>query len=350
MDIKRIFMSCLVPLVLVGCSKGIGENGASSDASEIPTSTSLLNGTTTLVSIDPYANEDLVWIADTCEAEQKTYGFMIDASRTADNPDIAGQELDFLDFEAVKSVIKNWQNAWNDLNLALQTVGQTALGLSARENAGLGYDGRTPGIMFYYSNSSKWFYPLNLAQEDHEDVAHYCSMLPPRPLSISADPETEVVYQLGDTGPGGGIIIYVDEAGFDNSSGDETSIGAMCLKARCNYLEIAPTDLEGLYSWDDAIVVSEAFSTAAANDWTLPSKGALNEMCKYAFGDTRNRICNAQGNDIFTNSFGNFSRDNYWSASEFDINYSWIQNFYGGGYQGKSPKHHTSVVRPVRVF
>ena len=34
-DIKRIFMSCLVPLVLVGCSKGIGENGASSDASAV---------------------------------------------------------------------------------------------------------------------------------------------------------------------------------------------------------------------------------------------------------------------------------------------------------------------------
>ena len=167
--------------------------------------------------------------------------------------------------------------------------------------------------------------------------------------STSSDAGVEVVYKLGDTGPSGGIIIYVDEAGFDNSSGDDTSIGAMCMTGTCHYLEIAPTDLEGQYSWDDAIVASEAFSTASANDWMLPSKGALNEMCKYAFSDTSNRKCNDEGNSRFTNSVGGFSNDEYWSSSEINVGNAWFQHF-NYGYRLNSPKDYTYYVRPVRAF
>jgi hypothetical protein len=183
-DTKRIFMSCLVPLVLVGCSKGVGENGASSDTLQIATSTTIMNETTTLVTIDPYANEDLVWIADTCEAEQKNYELLMDVSRTADNPEIAGQELDFLDGDAVKVAIGDYYDAWNDLDEALQTVGKSSLGLSARENAGLGHFASLPTKAYYphvQNEMLKWFYPLDKIQIPHEDVAHYCLMLPPRP-------------------------------------------------------------------------------------------------------------------------------------------------------------------------
>jgi hypothetical protein len=123
----------------------------------------------------------------------------------------------------------------------------------------------------------------------------------------------------------------------------------MCLTVSCNYLEIAPTDLEGWYSWDDAIVASEAFSTASANDWMLPSKDALNEMCKYAFNDTRNRICNDAGNGRFTNGFGGFLRDSYWSSSEVDINYAWSQSFNYGAPSNLF-KYITGYVRPMRAF
>ena len=153
---------------------------------------------------------------------------------------------------------------------------------------------------------------------------------------------------VGDTGPGGGIIVYVDVAGFDNSSGDPTSIGAMCLKITCHYLEMAPTDLEGSYWWDEASVAAEAFSTSSANDWVLPSKDALNAMCKYAFGDMVNAICNDDGNGTFTNSVGGFSPDWYWSSSEVDNNFVWNQLFYTG--RQVQSKNSTSIVRPVRAF
>ena len=167
----------------------------------------------------------------------------------------------------------------------------------------------------------------------------------------SIDAAAEVAYNVGDTGPGGGIIVYVDEAGFDNSGRDSESIGAICPTETCRYIEMAPTDLEGEYSWDDAIVSAEEFSTPSANDWVLPSKDALNAMCKYAFGDTVNSICNGlQGDGPFSNSVGGFSDYGYWSSSEGgDYGGVWSQGFGFGG-QSINPKDLPAYVRPVRAF
>ena len=89
-------------------------------------------------------------------------------------------------------------------------------------------------------------------------------------------------YKVGDTGPGGGIIVYVDVAGFDNSSGDGTSIGAMCLTGTCHYLEVGSPALREDFSLEEAIIKAEAFSTSSANDWLLPSDGALDVIFDWA--------------------------------------------------------------------
>lgn len=161
--------------------------------------------------------------------------------------------------------------------------------------------------------------------------------------------ETKDEYKVGDTGPGGGIVFYVDETGFDNSDGDTTSIGAVCLIETCEYLEMAPEDLAGQYFWKDAIVASEKFSTPAADDWVMPSMDALNEMCKFAFGDTVNVICNESGSGEFTKRFGGFSDGPYWRSSEGADNDEWGQSFVNGfqNYDGMNSK---AFVRPVRAF
>jgi hypothetical protein len=168
-----------------------------------------------------------------------------------------------------------------------------------------------------------------------------------QPTSTVADPA--VAYKVGDTGPGGGIIVYVDEGGFDNSSGDDYSIGAVCLIVSCNYLEIAPADVEGKFSVFDRFDAAENYATASANDWVLPSKDALNEMCKYAFGDTVNEICNENGDGPFENNVGGFLGDMYWSSSEYNDGDPWAQNF-NHGYQNDYLKHNSFYVRPVRAF
>ena len=166
--------------------------------------------------------------------------------------------------------------------------------------------------------------------------------------STSTVTGAKVVYKVGDTGPGGGIIVYFDEAGFNNSSGVDTSIGAMCLTGTCHYLEMASTDLEGEYSSADALVAAKAFATQFANDWELPSKDALNEMCKYAFGDIVNDICNNSGAGPFVNSAGDFSDWSYWGSADVD-GYWWAQDFESGA-QRSSGKSHTCYVRPARAF
>ena len=156
-------------------------------------------------------------------------------------------------------------------------------------------------------------------------------------------------YKVGDTGPGGGIIVYVDAAGFVNYSGDGFSIGDMCLTGTCHYLEMAPTDLEGTYSWIDAMVAAEEFSTPSANDWLLPSMDALNAMCKYAFGDRVNAICNDDSNGTFTNSVGGLLSESYWSSSVPDGGDAMYQSFFNG-IQTTCWVGCYGYVRPVRAF
>ena len=168
-------------------------------------------------------------------------------------------------------------------------------------------------------------------------------------LVSSAGAEREVAYNVGDTGPGGGIIVYVDEAGFNNSSGGDTSIGAMCVTGTCHYLEMAPTELEGQYPWDDAMVAAEEFSTPSANDWVLPSKDALNEMCKYWFVDAVTVICNDDSESSLALRLSGFSTDGYWSSSESGVSSAWGQIFLLGG-QSNTSKLIPAYVRPVRAF
>lgn len=170
------------------------------------------------------------------------------------------------------------------------------------------------------------------------------SEAPPPPTDAGA----QVVYRVGDTGPGGGIIFYVDEAGF-NWYPVSTSIGAMCLTGSCHYLEMAPTELDDTYAWSDAINAAQIYSTATADDWVLPSKDALNEMCKYAFRDTINSICNDNGDSWFFNIGSGFWHGVYRSSSEYDDFAAWSQSF-GNGHQYTNLNYLTYCVRPVRAF
>ncbi len=152
-------------------------------------------------------------------------------------------------------------------------------------------------------------------------------------------------YKVGDTGPGGGIIVYVDEAGFENSD-EDYDLGLVCLTGTCHYLEMAPFDLENR-GWQEAKAAAEAFSTPSANDWLLPSKDALNEMCKFVLGDTVNVICNDNGHGSFSNSDDNLP---YWSSNEGGDGTALIQYFQSGIQDYYYKGENSLGVRPVRAF
>jgi len=161
-------------------------------------------------------------------------------------------------------------------------------------------------------------------------------------------------YAIGDTGPGGGKIIYVSAFGF-NVAGLGT----------CHYLEAAPTNHALDVTWSStAIDVTGATGTAIGtgkantaaiiaahsgdttsnnaakaavaytgggkNDWFLPSKDELNEMNKARSHLGISLIC-------------------FWSSSQGSNIAAWSQIFGNGG-QGFGVKLGSAYVRAVRAF
>jgi hypothetical protein len=184
-------------------------------------------------------------------------------------------------------------------------------------------------------------------------------------------PYTGGTYNVGDTGPGGGIVFYVHQNGTFASTGSDCG-------SSCKYLEFAPADLEGEFEWcsdteselgvsateigdgmantttaaatctSGAIQVAAEYVNNGKTDWHLPSLFELNELCKYAFqqttGDT-SVYCPEEGS-LRTG----FSADGYWSSSERSATNAWLQHFSAGFQFDYVTKTLTDRVRPVRAF
>lgn len=170
--------------------------------------------------------------------------------------------------------------------------------------------------------------------------------------------ETSVRYKVGDTGPGGGIVFYVDR--FNEYSG-------------FTYLEVAPVGVQVQRSWatnansNQTTAVSGADSrglgagyqntidivaqtgnvaatcaaaycaglvSGASSDWYLPSISELELV--------RNVVYNEIG-------VGGFINGGYWSSTENSTSTAWYHTFHQAGLitQAKSQNFY---VRPVRRF
>jgi len=95
--------------------------------------------------------------------------------------------------------------------------------------------------------------------------------------------------------------------------------------------------------------VADAYTTATASDWFLPSRDELNEVCKYE----RNTGQAAGASIICAGLLGQGgSSASYWSSSEFGLGAAWIQRFNSGVQLGdfKLELGSENYVRPVRSF
>jgi hypothetical protein len=184
-------------------------------------------------------------------------------------------------------------------------------------------------------------------------------------------PYTGGTYNVGDTGPGGGIVFYVHQNGTFASTGSDCG-------ANCKYLEFAPADLEGKFEWcsdteselgvsaqgigagmantatadvactSGAIQVAADYVNNGKTDWHLPSMDELNELCKYARSQTTGErlVDCVESGSLRTG----FSADTYWSSSETSAANACIQIFANGNHFNLYNKTLTSRVRPVRAF
>jgi hypothetical protein len=169
-------------------------------------------------------------------------------------------------------------------------------------------------------------------------------------------------YKVGDKGPGGGFIFFVDY--YDQYRG-------------FTYLEAAPTDIAPVVWCDktttsipavaglaaNAVGKGQANTTAmlgvcasgAANaagsyltetksDWFLPSEDEL--MLMYT-----NLLQTGVGGFAYDSmAVGGFPYANYWSSSEFDSNLARFQLFFNGYQYYSTSKGNALPVRAVRAF
>jgi hypothetical protein len=97
---------------------------------------------------------------------------------------------------------------------------------------------------------------------------------------------------------------------------------------------------------------------STAGQWFIPSMNELNELCKYARGQTTGNLtvqCDATGTlkSGTANDLGGFVATEYWSSSEYwaseRVDAALLQGFAVGG-QGGGLKVDSWRVRPVRAF
>ena len=199
------------------------------------------------------------------------------------------------------------------------------------------------------------------------------------------------VCNVGDTGPGGGIVFYVAPTFFTQ----ESATGSMCT-TNCKYLEAAPSTWSGGSTdpsrhWatninsnrttavtgargtaigtgyknslaivaqtgnvaaSSAAVAVREYSGGSKNDWFLPSKDELNQMCKWARGiawTSDATVCDSSGAINSGSGASGFVANVYWSSSESFDHVAWGQ-FFNDGFQNSTGKEYPFYLRPVRAF
>jgi len=182
---------------------------------------------------------------------------------------------------------------------------------------------------------------------------------------------------LGATGPGGGIIFYdagsvqswgryleVACAGWSDGTCGGNDLTDPQAEWGCSGTDIAGTGrsaigtgrqnttdiVNGCVTSDfTAAERADALLLGGLDDWFLPSRDELNALCKWAFNDTVNAICNNFGSGSLSLTNGGFSAGKYWSSSVYSATNAWTQLF-NGGWQIAFLKTNAYYVRPVRAF
>jgi hypothetical protein len=178
-------------------------------------------------------------------------------------------------------------------------------------------------------------------------------------LLYAVTPPQTFTYKVGDTGPGGGIIFFVDR--YDEYAG-------------FTYLEVAPSSTQTLRVWAPSTPVNYQNSTVTGADSRALGRGYHNTIEIVAQGHTdpatsAARYCSdlvsGGQSDWYLPSLaemrmvydvmhlqlstGDLIIDTYWTSSEVSSNAAWYMNTISGE-QTQVVKSANLRVRPVRRF
>jgi hypothetical protein len=155
--------------------------------------------------------------------------------------------------------------------------------------------------------------------------------------------------QVGDVGPAGGKIFYVDSQGLwalegspDNLNPNpygqywacvsrQTQVGGTSMGIGTGDLNTQKIMATGCATAGSAVALADSYVLNGYSDWFLPSKDELNQL--------------------YTNRavVGGFSTQSYWSSSEFSSTRIWMTAFNNGG-NWDNGKDGADRIRPVRAF
>jgi len=119
-----------------------------------------------------------------------------------------------------------------------------------------------------------------------------------------------ILYDIGDTGPGGGIVFFAEGGQYKECSGEL-----------------------GVYPWADAVNTAKNHKGGGFTNWGLPDRGELSLMYQ----------------NLKSKNLGGFFIDYYWSSEENNINEAWYLHFNSGS-QNYGYKSISRRVRAVRSF
>ena len=195
---------------------------------------------------------------------------------------------------------------------------------------------------------------------DSEDIAAFNAVLSSDEFQAEADcDENGVVnvtdieacnfpFEIGDTGPGGGIVFSVSA---DGTSGLEAAREDQTLAIWCNSF----TDIPGVVNLSDRTIPdpnSGAENTPRIIDACGDSAAGVAAAYEWPNGQTDGFLPNREELALLFNQrtvVGGFADDFYWSSSEFDNVNAWLQGF-DFGVQDVNDKSGTLRVRAVRAF
>ena len=219
------------------------------------------------------------------------------------------------------------------------------------------------------------------------------TLTPATETTLAATTETTMAtaptptYQVGDTGPGGGIVFFVaserqfwgqyleaaiadvkapvmppseDSPPYLNDGRSQwgcnvdaifgTSAKTEIGSGLANTKKITDSNCKGTDNSVSAASLAATYNGGGKTDWFLPSGDELNELCKYARTQTTGNSlvkCNSDG--ILRNN--SFAAGGYWSSSEDDASNAWFQYFSIYSNQPRiTSKDRGGSVRPVRAF
>ncbi len=196
---------------------------------------------------------------------------------------------------------------------------------------------------------------------------------PASPAPASSPPASSACGIVGETGPGGGKIFYVDlsraagiqcfEAAPDGWNGGADPVADWGCGNGTKISGATGTGIGAGKDNTDSIgwVCNEAGIAArlagdytspaptSKSDWFLPSKDELNQLCKYARGQSTTAASQAVVCATSDELRPGFAAWYYWSSSQYDARHAWVQHFGSGG-PVMVDKRNSDNVRPVRTF